>query len=309
MPAFCRRLLRFLPLLTAGAAIGWAAGCGGASDQPTGEGTNHREMRIVSLSPAISRTLMDFELADRIVGRSAFCDCLDQSIPVVGDLHQVNYERLIELKPTHVLLQPAAGGTDRKLAELAGTHGWKIGQWEGLNTIDDIEGLVHDLPWLLCEDDDEQRLKMAGRVAELVNEIAGALSPGPGETWRGTTLIVHTVQPVGVFGHGTYLHDVLTRLGGINAVSSEGWTELSLEDIATLNPQAIVIIRPGGDADADPMEVAGPLGRLQIDAATHGRIAVLTHPDALRPCTGIIGVAAEMRRLMRKFCQSDEPVS
>ena len=309
MPAFCRRLSRFLPLLTAYAAIGWTAGCGGAKDQPAEAESDSTEIRIVSLSPAISRTLMDFELADRIVGRSAFCDCLDQSIPVVGDLHSVNYERLIELKPTHVLLQPAAGGGDHKLTELAEAHGWTIGRWEGLNTIDDIEGMVHDLPWLLYGSNEKERVKMAGRVAELLNEIAGALSPGGGQSWRGTTLIVHTVQPVGVFGHGTYLHDVLTRLGGINAVNREGWLELSLEDIARLNPQAIIIIRPGGEAESDAMEVAGPLGRLQIDAARDGRIAVLTHPDALRPCTGIIGVAAEMRRLLRDFSRSREPVS
>ena len=92
-------------------------------------------------------------------------------------------------------------------------------------------------------------------------------------------------------------------------MNREGWLELSLEDIARLNPQAIIIIRPGGEAESDAMEVAGPLGRLQIDAARDGRIAVLTHPDALRPCTGIIGVAAEMRRLLRDFSQASEPVS
>ncbi|UCD75105.1 MAG: hypothetical protein JSV91_15135 [Phycisphaerales bacterium] len=311
MPAFCRLSSRFLTSLLLCAAMATGAGCGeGGNAERTDKTASERgtgELRIVSLSPAISRTLMDFGLADRIIGRSMFCDCLDPDTPVVGDLHAVNYERLLELKPTHVLRQASTGDADRKLREFGEEHGWVVSRWERLDTVDDIEDVVRDLPWILYEQSPEDRFGMARRAAELINEIAGALSPGSGDLWRGETLIVHTLRPVGVFGHGTYLHDVLTRLGGINAMTAEGWVELSLEDIARLNPQAIIMVRPGAAADPDPLEAAGALGRLDIDAAREGRIALLTHEDALRPCTGIIGVAAEMRNILRQFEESGEP--
>ena len=101
------------------------------------------ELRLVSMSPALSRTLVDFGLARRIVGRSPFCDFLDDAVPIVGDLRNINYERLIELAPTHVLVQAEP---EEKLLALAAERGWRIGRWGTIDTIDDIERTVRELP-------------------------------------------------------------------------------------------------------------------------------------------------------------------
>ena len=144
---------------------------------------------------------------------------------------------------------------------------------------------------------------LTGRSAELLNRIASALAPGAGagELWRGPTLLVYNLQPVGVFGRGTYLHEMLSRFDVANAAQVEHWAEMTLEDVTRLDPQAIILVRPGSDAKADPMEAAGVLAKLEIAAVRDGRIGVLSHPDALRPCTGIIGVADEMRDLLRSL--------
>ena len=115
--------------------------------------TTPGEPRIVSLSPAVSRTLVDFGLDDLIVGRSPWCASLDPAIPVAGDLYTIDYERLIRLRPTHVLVQPPAStGLDPALQRLATEHGWVIGQWT-FNTLDDITRMVRDLPGVLYPDD------------------------------------------------------------------------------------------------------------------------------------------------------------
>src|SRR6185503_20277445 len=103
------------------------------------------ELRIVSLSPAITRTLIDFSVHRSIVGRTPHCESIDPAVPIVGDLFNLDYERLIAVKPTHVLVQPPAAGLDPKLEQLAAERGWKLGSWK-LNDRDDIETLVRDLP-------------------------------------------------------------------------------------------------------------------------------------------------------------------
>jgi ABC-type Fe3+-hydroxamate transport system substrate-binding protein len=273
------------------------------------------ELRIVSLSPAISRTLVDFDLGDRIVGRTPFCASLDQSIPVVGSLLDLDYERLLKLDPTHVLVQPSlAQGIEPRLRELAASNGWTIGEFKSLNTIDDVEAMILALPALLFADGTPARRDAAARAADLVTQIANALTPAGDDAWKGTTLLVAGIDPVFVFGRETYLSDVLAALGGTNAAHVTGWAELSLEDIVRLDPEAIILVREtaahaasseprpqgSGERDDAPALAAalGPLAELPIRAVNDGRVAVLAHADANLPSSGVVGVAGALREIL-----------
>lgn len=295
-----RRVASVVVLIASGCAEP-AAESGRDRDAPVGA------PRIASLSPAISRTLVDLGLEDSIVGRSPFCDFLDGSVPIVGDLRSANYERLIELNPTHVLVQEPQAGGDPALRRLADEHGWELRQWSGVDTIDDIEAMVRDLPSILYEPGADEQAAVAARSAELLNEIASALAPGEAadELWRGRTLLVYALSPLGVFGRETYLHDVLVRFGAANAVEAEGWVQLTLEDVTRLDPGAIILIRPapreGRLEPIDPIEAAGALATLDIEATRARRIAILAHPDAMMPSTAISEVAAEMRDVLRRL--------
>lgn len=261
------------------------------------------DVRIVSLSPAISRTLIDFGFEDRIVGRTPFCASLDQSIPVVGSLLDLDYERLLQLNPTHVLVQPSlAKGVEPKLRDLATRHGWILGEFPGLNTIDDVEAMILQLPGLICGGlDDDVRNKASSKAAELSVLIADALTPVGPEAWHGTTLLVESVDPVLVFGNETYLSDLLTALGGDNAAHVNGWAELSLEDVTRLDPEAIILVREKPIAGDDALREAGPLAGLSIRAVRDGRIAALVHPDVNLPSSGVIGVASALRDVLMEL--------
>lgn len=261
------------------------------------------ELRIVSLSPAISRTLVDFGLEGRIVGRSAWCGSLDPAIPVAGDLYDVDYERLIRLEPTHVMVQPPSTGLDPALQRLAEKHGWVIGQWK-FNTLDDIEQMIRDVPGVLYPAGGAGREAAAARAADLLNRMATALTPGGSRTWTGRTLLIADTEPVVlVFGHGTYLDDILTALGGENATAKRGWAELSLEDVLRLDPDAIILVRDKGPADIDPVEAAGRLGTLETTARREGRITLLWHADAMLPSSAVIEVAATMRAALARLAE------
>lgn len=285
--------------------MAWLSGCGdrASSESASAASSADQAIRIVSLSPAISRTLVDFGFESLIVGRTPHCESLDRSIPAVGDLLNIDYERLARLHPTHILVQPPSAGIDPQLVELAQQRKWRIGQWR-LNTIEDIEELVCELPGVLYEHDSAAMEAAAQRAAELLNEIAEAVSPGDGNVFAGRTMLVHGVDPVLASGVGTYLHDVLIAVGGRNAVDGSGWVSLSMEDVVRLNPEAIVIVTYAStDRQPDAFELAGPLATLEIDAARNRRIAVVSHPDAFMPCSGVVDVAKELRRILQELAE------
>lgn len=285
-------------------AVALAGGCDRPQPAASAEAAEQAGgPRIVSLSPALSRTLLDFGLEDQIVGRSAFCRSIDQSIPVVGDLYDVDYERLIRLEPTHILVQPPSAGLDPRLKQFAGQRGWTIGQWT-IDSIGDIEETIRSIPGTLYGPDDPRRAEASRRAAELLNRIASAITAGGGPSWSGSTLIVASTEPVLVVGRHTYLHDILSTMGARNAIDARGWVEISLEDILRLDPEAMIIVREHAADGLDPVEAAGPIGKLDTRARRAGRIAVLRHPDVNMPSSGVIGVAAEMRRTLRHLAEA-----
>ncbi|MCZ6834296.1 MAG: hypothetical protein O7G85_00845 [Planctomycetota bacterium] len=241
------------------------------------------------------------------MGRTPWCESIDQAIPVVGDLYNLDYEMLIRLNPTHILVQPPATGIDEALTTLAHEQGWVIGQWR-LDDIDDIETLVQELPGVLSGDDRSMLGALSSKAASLTNELAMAVSPMGKKIFDGRTLLVVDFDPVMSFGPGSYLHDMLVSLGGHNALESGSYKSLSLEDVIRLNPEAIVFVKPyksDPSETPDPLELLGPLRETNLEAVVTGRIAVLSHPDALLPSTGLIEVASSLRDILVSFATGD----
>ncbi len=277
--------------------------CG--SEPPPPSRTPVSAPRIVSISPAISRTLVDLGLQDNVVGRSAFCRSLDPGIPAVGDLHELDLERLVRLHPTHLLLQPPSGSTpDPQLERMARDLGWTVSRWK-IDSIDDIRRVILGLPDALFPPEDPRHAESARRAAELAGSIAQALAPEA--SWHGRTLLVVATDPVLVAGRGTWLDEILAALGASNATAATGWPELSLEDVLRLDPEAIVLVRDRGRADIDPVEAAGAIATLGTRAQGEGRIAVLYHPDALLPSSAVSGVAADLRALLQRLAREPAP--
>lgn len=250
--------------------------------------------RIVSLSPAITRTLVDLGLGGHIAGRSRYCASVDPEVPIAGDLYDVDYETLIRLEPTHLLIQPpSARGAQPRLLELAAERGWSVAMWK-IDTIQDVRALIAELPGAVFGADDPRRAEASRRSEALLGDLDASLSPAAPGAWRGTTMLLAGTDPPLAFGKRTYLDDILTALGGANAVDATGWAELSIEDVIRIDPGAIVVVT---DRERGP----SPLGGLDIRAAREGRIAVLLHPDANLPGSGLRGVAAELRHILESF--------
>lgn len=278
-------------------------GCGRADERATTPDGDDQTLRIVSLSPAISRTLIDLGLDSHLVGRTPFCDSVDASIPIVGDLLDLNMEMLVRVQPTHVLVQPPASGIDPALMRTARERNWTVGAWH-LDTIDDVRVVLEELPGVMTLHHDNPPDGLADRAASLLARIDDALQP-MNEAFDGSVLLVFGLEPVTAFGEGTYLDELLAALGGRNVVTHRGYPQFSLEDITRMKPEAVILVAPGAGEEPSPKEQLGAVGGLDIPAVREGRLAVLNHPDAFLPSSGIIGVAEDVREIVRMMEQRD----
>lgn len=262
----------------------------------------------------MSDILIDLGLGDRIVGRDAFEEQLPDGVPRVGDLMTIDYEAVIALNPSDVVLQSGRAGVAPQLLELATARNWNVIN-DRMDGLADIQRVTRGLAAGLTFRDEATLGEITRRRAEeLCAAMDAALAPLPAEVAErlGPILLLHLADPPSAFGPGSYLVDVLSRLGAPNALASgSAWQELDLEAVLTLNPWAVVLVQPVADSAA-PVDVAaefGPIARLALDAARGGRLAVLRHPQSHFPSTSIVEVAGELRTILEAMASADAPAT
>lgn len=268
-----------------------------------------QELRLVSLSPALTRMAVDLGLEGAIVGRSSFDTAVDESVPPVGDLLNADVERIIKLNPTHVLIQEPASGGDGLLHQMAEREGWTLGAWRSIDRLADVERVLTEMADLVMQHPAADEDAIRQRRDALLAAMDEAASPSSRQTGSmddpGAVLIVYqTGEPIGVFGRATYLDDLLAAAGATNATEATGWANLSLEDVVRIDPGSVILVRPGAPADADPMDHLGRLKELPIAAVEDGRVAILRHEDALLPSTSLPDVGRDLRRCLAELADS-----
>ena len=254
--------------------------------------------RIVVLSPAVAVTLKDLGLAGSIVGRHGYDLALDKAVPVCGDQAGIDYEALLAVKPTHVLVQWGARDLPPRLVTLAGEHGWKVESFNPL-TLDEIRESVDKLAVVF----DSPAVK--ARAGELRAGMAKAWVKHPGVEKAGKVLLLAGLKPPAALGPGSFHHQVLEAIGGVPAVMTGGaYQELDAEDVLRLAPEGIVIFHPRkmGTEKGDGASVElGVLAGLAIPAVQRKHVVVIDDPLGLTPSTAMIGVAEELAGVLEKW--------
>ena len=99
------------------------------------------EIRIASLSPAMTTMIIDLGLKESLVGRTPYCRDVDPSLPVVGALDGIDAEILVGCNPNVLFVQPSIGGIDPALRTLAEEQQWVLVS-QHLNTLDDVRSAL-----------------------------------------------------------------------------------------------------------------------------------------------------------------------
>jgi len=234
-------------------------------------------------------TLRDLGAADLIVGRHGWDMVLDKSIPVVGDETGIDYEALLRVRPTHIVLEKGAKGLPPRLEEMATTQGWTIVALPMLS-LADVEGAVPALAEVVGTS--EAREKAASVAHEM--EKAWSRSDAVADTF-GRTLILASTDPIGVMGPGSFHYEMLQRMGA-HPLPDEGaaWITLSKEDLVRLDPDSIILLIPGEPAKESGVHALGSLSKLPIQAVGGNRVFVVHHPFSQTPSTALIEVAKEI---------------
>ncbi len=198
--------------------------------------------RLAVLSPALAATLKDLGAGPVIVGRHAWDQVLDASVPIVGDgVGEVDYERLVGVKPTVVIGQFGAGGVPARLTEMAKSRGWTLRDYNPLS-LADVVGVARSLAA------DAQAAGCAGvpeRLAEVEKALESSLRPRPGAERAGRVLLLAGLSPPAALGPGSVHHDILVSLGATPAITTgAAYITLDAEDLKRIAPDAILLILP-----------------------------------------------------------------
>lgn len=262
-----------------GCSIVVAIGC----DRESGaDRVEPRTSGIVSLSPAITTTLIDLGVGERITGRTPWCRGVDDR-PVAGSLEGVDAELLVAIDPELVLHQPPATGTDPVLLGLQRRHGFRLegGRLDGAGDVLELLETLESLEVVPSTRLAERRAALEGIVR------AGAEAPAAGAL---RVLVLHSIDPVGVAGQDTYLGEIVAAAGLRNAAGAGGWRTWSIETLLSAEVDLILIFSGQGDG----RDVATRLGSL--DWPEVPRILVVPGADAFEPSTRMPEVLEAVRR-------------
>jgi ABC-type Fe3+-hydroxamate transport system substrate-binding protein len=277
--------LRFFALCVVAAVL---PACGRSESSPLPASG----VRVVALSPGVAETLIALGLGETLVGRHAFDEFSPPGLPSVGDQAGIDYEALLRLAPTHVLLERSAAGAPPRLLQFAEKRGFEVHEIP-LLTLADIRSAALTLPSMVDRPDAEDA------ATDLVARLDAAVSPAPGFAERaGRVLALYWTDPIGVAGPGSYHAEIIAALGGSLAVA-EGrpYLQLDAEDVRRVDPDSLLLILPGADASRID-ELLGPLRSLDLRAVRQGRVGLINEPRAQTPGPSAISVAEDLRAIV-----------
>lgn len=193
-------------------------------------------MRIVSLVPSLTETLIEFGLADSIVGRTRWCTEppeIVESIEAVGGTKNPDVERILELRPDLVIVNKEENRLEDCRALEAG----------GLRL-----HVTHPCTVAAAADMIEELGAACGAReagAALATRCREALAAAESRTSRP----MHTFCPIWrkpwmTFRRATYIGDMLARAGCENVFGErEGsdFFEVSLEEVLAATPELVVL--------------------------------------------------------------------
>ncbi len=228
--------------------------------------------------------LRDLGLEGQIVGVGQIDPAAPSRAAIVGDFRQLDYEKLLSIRPTDILLQDTAKEpTSDRLLELARKHGWKITRIK----LENVAGILLGLRQL------GEALGLQAQAEKLAGDIElrlAALKKRTADRPHPRVLLVVSASPQWLAAAGgTFLDEVLRAAGGVNALSDSAvlYPELDAEAVVALKPEVVVHIPYNQNRSP-----------LVLPSGLEAKVLVLEDPLALLPSSSMPGVAEKLARLL-----------
>jgi iron complex transport system substrate-binding protein len=344
------KVFRHLTMVLLLLSFVFVVGCGDGGDATTtddkgSDAPDLPKMRLVSLSPALTRIIVDLGRARFLVGVGDNDDMVPEEMEVdaVGPFNDVDLEKLISLRPTHVIISIDQGKVPTKLSQLAEKGSFELVRFDYPTTLRDIDRIILPIPSGPEEevasmsnlfDDNLAALSLFTDMRERlsrIDEITGSVT-SPGKKPR-VLMVFGVGASYRASGPGTVFHDVLMQVvNGYNAAIPRVRAPSSLDDkdkvleafqdpadyvgsMVTLDremllnaePDVILLLLPNApeldDIDTDPR--LSLLKGLNIPAVKNNRVVLINEPYVLLPSTTIVNVAALMAKAVHPQVADD----
>jgi ABC-type Fe3+-hydroxamate transport system substrate-binding protein len=188
-------------------------------------------MRLVSLCPSITETLVALGAGGDLVGVTRYCvrprEALS-GIPKVGGTKTPDIERILALRPDRVFLNEEENR--REDAEALAAHVEVDVTFP--RAVGDVPELIRHLGRGCGRPDDGVAL------ARRVEEALGDHEP-PARAFRFAYLIWK--GPWMLAGAGTYISSLLEAAGGVNVATSGPYPEVSEDELSALRPELLLL--------------------------------------------------------------------
>jgi len=259
--------------------------------------------RIVSLAPSLTETVYALGLQDYLVGDTDFCDypADAQKKTKVGGGINPSLEIIASLHPDIVLVTKSFN----RLETVHSLDNLGISSYAtDPRTIEEIINSSKKLSDVLSapEAGVSVATEMRRRLANLQKHLE-ALPPK-------RVLFVVWTQPLISIGKDTFIADALRRAGAVSIVDSEqSWPQVSLEEVARLQPDYLIFADSHSDSAAPAVEMLATLpGWKIVDAVTNRRVAVIS--DAVnRPAPRIVSAIEDLARQLHPDAFVEKPES
>lgn len=257
--------------------------------------------RIISLAPSLTETVYALGLQDQLVGDTDYCDYPPeaQKKTKVGGAINPSLEKIAALHPDLVLVTKGLNRleTVHALDEL-GIPSYATDP----HTVDEIIVSSKKLAEVLGAP--EAGAAVAGGMQHHLADLRQRLAAWPPKR----VLFVVWTQPLISVGKDTFIADALRSAGAVSIVDSEqNWPQVSLEEIARLQPEFLVFAVSHSETAPRELEALAsfPAWRI-LDAVSNRRYAVIS--DAVnRPAPRIVEAIEDLARQLHPEAFAEKP--
>lgn len=249
--------------------------------------------RIIAVAPSAAELLFALGLGDRVVGVGEYVAWppATAKLPRLGGLLDPRLETVVALHPDLAVLLPS----ERELGERLTALGVDV-LVVPHETVDDVVRAARAVAQRCGVPAAGERL-----AASLERELAPAPLPGP----KARVLLVAErergqLAQLLLAGPGTFLDELLGRLGATNAVADSplAWPQVSLEEVVAKQPDVIVELQAHALTNAAAAALRADWWRVPGLPAGRTKVVVVAGDWALVPGPRLPILYRELRRAL-----------
>ncbi len=265
----------------------------------SGNSTDNRSIRVVSLSPAITDIIIDLGYKSTLVGTTEYCEITpDMQCLQIGTLMDINLEQLYLLKPDIIFLTPYHSSLFPKLKELSISY-----KSINLETTEDIIKAISIIGNYFNDP------SAAGSYENKINDtIKRYRQLSMHHEKRSVILVVAReagmVTSFYAVGGNNFLNEVIEYLNCYNPLSGymPSYPLISSEELYRINPDAIIELYADSRLnDREMIKRVQDWGRFaRLKAVKENCVFLINEPYIVRPSTKIVYIIRDIYNILNR---------